>query len=279
MQAVWQWFSGGRAVFAWEIRSFFLRPVSYVLLLAAALTAGWSFSWLVTLLSRGPTVGLRPTDDPISQFLGPNVFLIGGCTLLVPLLTMNAIADERRRATWEQLLTAPVSPLAVVLGKFAALWCVWVTCLVPWLYHIVVLRLWNGRFTTVWGGVPWFDGPGLAFDFGPVYGGFAAIALVGATFIAVGLFCSGLCRGPASAALLSLAAMGVILLVGVAPRVLAYWNFSAEQVRLVETVSCWGHVERFSRGVIEPRIVAAHLTVSAILLWATAYTCRRIDQG
>ncbi|HEY2252754.1 MAG TPA: ABC transporter permease, partial [Planctomycetaceae bacterium] len=229
--------------------------------------------------SRGPTVGLRPTDDPIAQFLGPNVFLIGGCTFLVPLLTMNAIADERRRATWEQLLTAPVSPLAVVLGKFAALWCVLVTCLIPWLYCMVVLRCWNGRFAMLWGGVPWLDRPGLEFDFGPVYGGCAALVMVAATFIALGLFCSGLCRGPASAALLSLAAMSLIFLFGLAPRVLAYWNFSAEQVRLVESISCWGHVERFSRGIIEPRIIAAHLTVSAMLLWATAYTCRRVDEG
>src|SRR5258708_40216645 len=144
--------AGAWSIFVWETKSFFLKPASYALLLAAALTASWSFSWLVTLLSRGPTVGLRPTDDPISQFLGPHVFLIGGCTLLVPLLTINAIADERRRATWEQLLTAPVSPLAVVLGKFAAAWCVFATCLVPWLYYIVVLGTWNGRFTTVWGG-------------------------------------------------------------------------------------------------------------------------------
>ena len=271
--------AGAWAIFAWETKAFFLKPASYALLLAAALTAGWSFSWLVTLLSRGPTVGLRPTDDPISQFLGPNVFLIGGCTILVPLLTMNAIADERRRATWEQMLTAPVSPLAVVLGKFASLWCLFVTCLVPWLYCIVVLRCWNGRITTVWGGIPWFDGPGLAFDFGPVYGGCAALVMVGATFIAMGLFCSGLCRGPASAALLTLAAMSLIFLLGLAPRVLAYWNFSADQVRLVETISCWGQVERFSRGVIEPSVIAAHVTVSALSLWATAWTCRIEDRG
>ncbi len=225
----------------------------------------------MTLLVRGPTVGLRPTDDPIAQFLGPNVFLIGGCTLLVPLLTMNAIADERRRATWEQLLTTPVSPLAVVLGKFAALWGMLMTCLVPWLYCVVVLRCWNGRSTTFWGGLPWFDGPGLEFDLGPVYGGCAALVMVGATFIALGMFCSGLCRGAAAAALLALAAMSLILLLGLAPRVLAYWSFSPEQAGLVETISCWGHVERFSRGVIEPRIIAAHATVvAALLLWATA---------
>jgi len=271
--------AGAWAVFVWDIKSFFLRPASYLLILAAALTASWSFSWLVTLLSRGPAVGLRPTDDPISQFLGPNVFLIGGCTFLVPLLTMNAIADERRRATWEQLLTAPVTPLNVVLGKFAALWCVLVTCLLPWLCCIIVLRVWNGRFTTLWGGVPWFDSPGLEFDFGPVYGACTALVMLGATFVALGMFFSGLCRGPAAAALLSLAAMSLIFLLGLAPRLLVYWNFSAEQVQLVESISCWGHVERFSRGVIEPRIVAAHLTVTWALLWATAYTCRRIDEG
>jgi ABC-2 type transport system permease protein len=277
-EAITRSFSGCWAVFSWEIRSFFLRPVSYVLLLAAAITAGWSFSWLVTLLSRGQTTGLRPADDPTSQFLGPNLFLIGGSTLLIPLLSMNAIAEERRRSTWEQLLTAPVSPPAVVIGKFAASWCVWMMCLIPWLFYIVVLRAWNGRFTTVWGGMPWFDGPGLQFDLGSVYGGIAALALVGGTFIAVGLFCSGLCRGSVSAALLSLATMGLFLLLGLAPRVLGHWGFSADQVQLVEAVSCWGHVERFSRGVIEPRVVAGHITVASVMLWATAYTCRRIDQ-
>ncbi len=277
--AIARYSAGAWTILKWEIKSFFVRPVSYLLLLGAALTAGWSFSWLVTLLSRGPTVGLRPTDDPVSQFLGPNVFLIGGCTFLVPLLTMNAIADERRRATWEQLLTAPVSPLGVMLGKFAAQWCMLMACLAPWLYDIAVLRWWNGRFTTLWGWVPWFDGPGLEFDLGPAWGGCVALGMVGATFIALGLFCSGLCRGPASAALLSLAAMCLIFLWGLAPRVLAYWNFSADQVALVETISCWGHVERFSRGVVEPRIIAAHATVTAVLLWATAYTCRQVDDA
>jgi ABC-2 type transport system permease protein len=269
--------AGCRAVLVWEIKSFFLRPASYALLLTAALCAGWSFSWLATLLSRGPTVGLRPTDDPISQFLGPNVFLIGGCTLLVPLLTMSSIADERRRGTWEHLLTAPVSPLAVVLGKFAALWCVYAMCLVPWLYYVVILRFWNGRFTTAWHGAPWFDGPGLEFDFGPVYAGCTGLLMVGATFIALGLFCSGLCRGAASAALSTLSAMGLILLLGLAPRVLAYWNASGELVRIVELFSCWGHVERFSRGVVEPQIVAAHATFSTSLMWASTWTSRRVD--
>ncbi len=265
-------------VFAWEIKTFFLRPASYFLLLAAALVAGWSFSWLVTLLSHGTDPALRPADDLVSQFVGPNVFLIGGCTLLVPLLTMNAIADERRRASWELLLTAPVSSLAVVLGKFAALWSFFLTCIAPWLYYLIVLRGWNGTIRFKWGFVPWSDGPGLAFDLGPVCGGAIGLAVIGATFVALGLFCSGLCRRPASAALLSLFGMGTILAVGLAPRILEFWNIPRESIQFVEAISCWAHLERFSRGVIEPRLIAGHLTVCVLLLWATALVSRRVDQ-
>ncbi len=270
---------GAAVVFAWEIRTFLLRPASYVLWLAAALLAGWSFSWLVTLLSRGTDPALRSADDPITQFLGPNVFLIGASALLVPLLTMNAIADERRRGSWELLLTAPVSTLSVVLGKFSALWCLFMTCVTPWFYYLAVLHAWNGRLRLQWNLVPWTEGAGLAFDWGPVCGGLAGLATVGATFVATGLFCSGVCRGPASAGLLALVAMGGILVLGFVPRILDYWNFTPDQISFVEAVSCWSHVERFSRGVIEPRIIAGHASVCATLLWVTAGVSRRVDDG
>jgi len=258
-------------VWGWELKAFFRRPSGYVLLLGAALTACWSFSWLVTLLSRGQSIALRAVDDPIAQFLGPNLFLIGGCSLLVPLLSMNTIADERRSGRWEHFATAPISPLAIVLGKFAATWCLLLTCLVPWLYYLVVLRWWNGSITTI--------GPGLDFDFGPVLAGCVGLAAVGTTFVAIGLVCSALCRRPASAALLSFLAMGLLLLIGMAPRMLEYWGFPPESIRFVSALSCWGHVERFSRGVIEPPLIAGHLTVAAILIWSAAAACRRGDDN
>jgi ABC-2 type transport system permease protein len=267
------------AVFAWEIKTYILRPTTYVLLLASALLAGWSFSWLVTLLARGSDGALHPGSDSIALFLGPNVFLIGGCTVLIPLITMNAIADERRRANWELLLTAPVSTLAVVVGKFVAAWCLFITCLAPWAWYLVVLHGWNGKFRFLWNLVPWFDGSGLVFDPGPAMAGCTALAVVGATFVAVGLFCSGLCRGPSSAALLTTVAMATIIVVGLLPRVLAHWGCSMEQVGFIEMISCWGHLDRFSRGVIEPRVIAGHMTFCAGLLWVTAYVTRRVDEG
>jgi hypothetical protein len=48
---------------------------------------------------------------------------------------------------------------------------------------------------------------------------------------------------------------------------------------MLEAISCWGHVERFGRGVIVPRIIAGHLSVCAALLWGTACVARRVDEG
>lgn len=262
----------------WEFRAFWLRPSGYVLLLGSALLAAWSFSWLVTLLSQGAAAPLRAADDPIAQFLGPNVFLIAGCTLLVPLLTMNAVADERRRGSWETLVTAPVSALEIVVGKFAALWTLFLVCLSPWPYFLLALRGGSRAAVVSAGLIPGLDGPGVSFDFGPVLGGIIALAVVGATFVALGLFCSSLCRNPRSAALLSLTAMGIVLLLGFAPRMLEYWHVPHDQAALIESISCWKQVERFSRGVIEPRVIAAHVSCCATLLSSASILSRRIDE-
>ena len=41
--------------------------------------------------------------------------------LVIPLLTMRSLAEERKNRTDQLLLTAPVSVTGVVLGKFAAM--------------------------------------------------------------------------------------------------------------------------------------------------------------
>jgi ABC-2 type transport system permease protein len=246
-------------------------------LLTSTLCAAWSFSWLVTLLARGGGVALRQVDDAVVQFLGPNVFLVGLCTLLVPLLTMNCIADERRRGTWELLLTAPVDAGSVIAGKFLAGWGLMVAAIMPWPLFLGVLRFWNGKMVTVLGFVPWFDGPGLALDPGPVICGITGIVMLTATLTAAGIFCSSVCARPISAALAALAGMGGILGVGFLPRVLALWGFARDRISWVDAFSCWGHLEQFARGTLMPRILLAHLAITVGLLWLSTITARRND--
>jgi len=60
---------------------------------------------------------------------------------------------------------------------------------------------------------------------------------------------------------------------------LEYWDFPADTIRLISALSCWGHVERFSRGVIEPSLIAGHLTASALLIRSAAVACRRGEEA
>jgi hypothetical protein len=73
--------------------------------------------------------------------------------------------------------------------------------------------------------------------------------------------------------------MGIIFLLGIVPRVLANWGCSTDQIRLAEIVSFWGHVDRLSRGVIEPRVIAGHLTMCAGFVWGTSRIARRMDEA
>ncbi|MFN0052122.1 MAG: ABC transporter permease [Planctomycetales bacterium] len=280
------WFASWRrragqvvTLWRWELASFWRRPSSYLLLLAATWIAGWSFSWLVTLLANGTGSGLRVADDPLIQFLGPNVFLVGLATLLVPILTMNSVAEERRRGTWELLLTSPISAGETVVAKFLALWCQWLVSIAPWPVFLLILRCWNGRTRLVAGVIPWWDGPGLSFDLGPMLGGTVGSAMIGATLVALGLLCSSLCRRPLSAALLSFVLMSLLLLAGFLPRALEVWGFAREQLAWVEYVSCWGHLESFSRGTILPRVIVGHASVVAVALWLTARWSCHFQEG
>ncbi|HTI50498.1 MAG TPA: hypothetical protein VL475_06090, partial [Planctomycetaceae bacterium] len=87
------------------------------------------------------------------------------------------------------------------------------------------------------------------------------------------------CRRPVSAALLTFVAMLALLTLSFAPRVLETWGFAREKLVWVEAVSCWGHLERCSRGVILPRVLIAHLSLWAGLLWLASQFSPRIDDA
>ena len=122
-------------LFAKELNAILTSPIGYTVAAVFLLVLGYTFS-----------LTLFVTKVANLQYIFHQMYVLS--ILLVPVLTMRTFAEERRSETLELLLTAPVSSLAVVLGKFAAIWCFFMSCLVPWLYYITVLRGWNGRLAT-----------------------------------------------------------------------------------------------------------------------------------
>ena len=113
-----------------ELRSYFVSSIAYVALTAYALMSGYFFNSMVVYYVRQASLADRQVEQlgrsPL-QLDVPTVILEqffrnqGSFVLLLilPLLTMGLLADERRKGTLELLLTSPVRPVELTLGKFA----------------------------------------------------------------------------------------------------------------------------------------------------------------
>ena len=109
--------------------------------------------------------------------------------VIVPVLTMRSLAEERKQKTDQLLYTLPVSTTQVILGKYAALLVVF---LIPMCF-VALYPLLFSRFGEVY--LP------------TAYGSLAAFFLLGAALIAVGLFLSSLTDNQGLAAGLGIGAI------------------------------------------------------------------------
>jgi ABC-2 type transport system permease protein len=114
--------------------------------------------------------------------------------LVVPLLTMRLISEERRAQTLSLLFSAPVSMTEIILGKYLAVLGFFLVMLALILVMPLALLV------------------GGTLDFGTVASGFLGLALLLASFGALGLFMSTLTVQPAIAAI---SAFGALLLLWV----------------------------------------------------------------
>jgi ABC-2 type transport system permease protein len=106
--------------------------------------------------------------------------------VLAPLLTMRALAEERRQGTMELLLTAPVEPLAIVVGKFLGA------------MGLVVVAL------ALTASLPLSLIAVAAPDPGPFLSGYVGLVLVAGAFVSLGLLASALTESTVAAAFLGL---------------------------------------------------------------------------
>jgi hypothetical protein len=115
--------------------------------------------------------------------------------VVVPAVSMRLWSEDRRQGTFEMLMTLPIPTWKIALGKYFA----GVTFLAAMLAGTLAFPFMLSQF-----GQP---------DWGPVLGGYFACFLLGAAFVAIGLFVSGLTENQALAffvaMLISLSVVGM----------------------------------------------------------------------
>jgi len=236
-----------------EILSFFVSPIAYVVLLAWMLFSGISFyylwSWYATQVAR------NASQNPLSAFFGGSLLFFMPLLVFAPVMTMRLLAEERRSGTIESLLTAPISPLQVVLGKYLAALVFWATLWLPTLLYVWL----TSRFGDVDPGV-------LAATYLGVFG-------IGLHYMAIGLLMSAVSRNQIVASVLTFLVLGMLFAIG-----LAEFFVEDEATRnIFQYISLWSHMEAFAKGIVDSRFIVydLSLTLLALLLAVLAVSSRR----
>src|SRR5690606_34940261 len=110
---------------------------------------------------------------------------------IIPFLTMRLVAEERRQNTMELLMTAPIRPIEIEMGKYLA-----GLATPPVVVGIVALS----PFILSSSGTP---NEGSAIEWQTVLAGLTGLFLMGAAFMAIGLFVSSLTDSQVVAALIT----------------------------------------------------------------------------
>jgi ABC-2 type transport system permease protein len=223
------------AVFKKELRTYFTGVMGYVFLVLYLALGGAVFA-ATTLFSMSSSV---------SEFY---TYMLLASAIILPLLTMKSFSEERKIKTEQLLLTAPVSIISMVVGKFLAAYSMFfATMTFNSLYFLVLNRYSQLQFTVL-------------------FGNLVAILLVGMVFISIGLFVSSLTENQLAAAIGTIAIIVAFLLVGLLSSLFP----SSYPLRYVfNFISIFTRFQGFTNGYFDLASLFYYLTVSFIFLYLT----------
>lgn len=158
------------AIFKRELKAYFTSPLGYLFLAIFYAFSGLFF--YIFSLSVGST-------DISSVFLMMFIVLM----VFVPLLTMRLLSEDKKQKTDQLILTAPVSLLSIVMGKFLAAYAIFAI-------GVAVMPVY-GFVMSTFATVSWL----------PIWGNTVGLLLLGGIFVSIGLFISSLTENQMIAAI------------------------------------------------------------------------------
>jgi len=242
-----------KALYFKELRSFLTSIIGFIFIFIFLLATG-IFHWIVP----GGTNLLEGTEADLIPFfnLAPTLFFV-----LVPALTMRSIAEERRTGTIELLFTHPISDLNILLAKYFASFTLLILALIPTVvYYISMVQL--------------SVDPQL-FDHGATMTSYVGLLLIGAVFIAIGLFASSFTNNQIVAFIVSMflcwlffdgfSRLGAFNVMGKMDVVLQYFGMTK-------------HYDSIRRGVIDTSDIVYFLSLVTVFILAALTTLKKLKK-
>lgn len=224
-----------KAICSRELRSWFQAPLGYVFV--AAITALYGFFYYQVMMSGSS-----------SYVTAVYTMLFSFDMMLIPILTMRSLAEEKRNHTDQALLTAPVSVLQIIAGKYAACFIIfWIASTMGLLPAFAMKS---------------FSNPPM----GLILGNYIGTQCYGGAMIAIGIFISGLTSSQVVAAIATFA-VSVFLM---------YMNSMASAVNqpvlnwIVEKTSFYSRYGMLIRGILSAESLVFFLGICVVFLYLSA---------
>ncbi len=225
-----------KAIFKRELKSYFSSPIGYVCI--AALACLYGFFYLQVMMYG--------SSSYISYFVYQSMLMFN--MMIIPIITMRALTEDRKNKTDQALLTAPVNVASIVTGKFLASFMIFAIATTYSLVPAIVIEF--------IGDPSW----------GIIFGNYFATLFYGAAMIAIGIFVSSLTESQVIAAIGTFAIAILLLLMGD----VAYAFTGTFLGTALEWISFTNRYTSFTQGVFSISNVVFFLSVVAIFIFLTA---------
>lgn len=227
--------SGTLAVYQKELATYFRSPIAYYVVSVFLLGTGYFFLYNIFLTGETAMAG---------TFQNMGVLLV----TLAPVISMRLLSGEYSAGTAELLLTLPLTPWQIVIGKFLGALTILLLITVCTLIDLVPLYLFGTPETST------------------ILAGYIGFVLLGAACLAVGQLFSTLTHNQIVAALITAAVLLGFWFVGH----LQSFQASPGVRALVGYLSFSLHFTDFIQGLVRSEAVVYYLVVAAISLTLSA---------
>ena len=222
------------AIYKRDLRSYFTSPVGYVFIAAFLFVMNLVF-FLMNMLSGENRLTTCYT------------VMLYAMMILVPILTMRTFSEDYKQKTDQLLLTAPVKPAGIVMGKFLAAYTVFVITLALMLVQVIIIAAMSTPNTAI------------------IVGNNIALLSAAAVYISIGCFISSLTENQLVANIATLAINVTLFLLDY-----AYDLVSLSWIKqILYWISVYRRFNTFYVGVFSVADFVYYLCVSAVFLFLT----------
>lgn len=228
-----------------EINSFLNSLIGYIVIIVFLMTISL-FLWIFKDSDFNILTNGYATLDPLFV-ITPWVYMF-----LIPAVTMRLFSEEKKTGTLELLVTRPLTEMQIIIAKYTAGVILVVFSLLPTLvYYVTVYQL----------GVTTGN-----LDVGATWGSYLGLLLLGAGFVAIGLFASAITDNQVIAFIIALF-LCLFFYIGFEKISTLFFSGSVSQILI--NIGIFAHYNSMSRGVIDTRDVIYYFSLIALFMVLT----------